>query len=171
MYLLSRMDSHTGRLESSFAMLVLGAGIGMVMQVLVLAAQNAAEYRDLGVVSSAVNFFRSMGGSLGVAGFGAVLSARLATELAARVPEATRAALGGTSLVSSPERIRHLPPDVQRSVIEALAASIHTVFLYAVPLLVVGSFVAWLLKEIPLKDTAHAGSPSRPVEEPAVHML
>lgn len=161
MYLLSRMDTSTGRIESSVAMVVLGAGIGMVMQVLVLAVQNAAEYRDLGVATSAVNFFRSMGGSLGVAVFGAVLASRTSSELASRLPASARRSFGAggvDAIANSPERIRALPADVQEAVVGALAAAIHSVFLWAIPLLVVGFVLAWFLREIPLKDTAHAGS-------------
>ena len=161
MYLLSRMDTSTGRVESSVAMIVLGAGIGMVMQVLVLAVQNAAEYRDLGVATSAVNFFRSMGGSLGVAVFGAVLAARTSSELARRLPASARESFGAggvDAIANSPERIRALPAETQEAVVGALAAAIHSVFVWAIPLLVVGFFLAWFLREIPLKDTAHAGS-------------
>lgn len=160
MFLLSQMSTSTGRVHSSVAMLVLGAGIGMVMQVLVLAAQNASEYRDLGVVTSATSFFRSMGGSLGVAVFGAVLSARTASELSSRLPRRLMPAGGPDAIANSPERIRMLPDEVQSAVVGALAAAIQSVFLWAVPLLVVGFFVAWLLKEIPLRDTAHASSSS-----------
>jgi hypothetical protein len=164
MYLLSRMDTSTGRIESSIAMVVLGAGIGMVMQVLVLAVQNAAEYRDLGVATSATNFFRSMGGSLGVAVFGAILAARSASELARRLPaDAARrmGAAGGAGLdeiANSPERIRQLPDDIQHAIVGALASAIHSVFLFAIPLLVVGFVLSWFLREIPLRDTAHTGA-------------
>jgi hypothetical protein len=158
MYLLSRMNTTTGRIESSIAMFVLGAGIGMVMQVLVLAVQNAAEFRDLGTTTSAVNFFRSMGGSLGVAVFGAVLASRTASELTDRVPASVRGRLGGiSSLTNSPERIRLLEPDVQEAVVASIASAVHSVFLYAIPLLVIGFFVSFLLKEIPLRETAGPG--------------
>jgi EmrB/QacA subfamily drug resistance transporter len=166
MYLLSRMDTGTGRIESSIAMAVLGAGIGMVMQVLVLAVQNAADFRDLGVATSATNFFRSMGGSIGVAVFGAVLAARSAAELAHRLPAdamARMSAAGGgeaglDTIANSPERIRQLPADIQHAIVGAIAAAVHAVFLWAIPLLVVGFALSWFLKEIPLKDTAHTGS-------------
>ena len=175
MYLLSRMDTSTDRIESSVAMFVLGAGIGMVMQVLVLAVQNAADFRDLGTTTSAVNFFRSMGGSLGVAVFGAVLASRTASELTARVPADVRSRLGGiSSLANSPERIRLLEPDVRDAVVASIASAVHSVFLYAIPLLVVGFFVSWLLKEIPLRETAGPGSESAPEgyeETTPVHAL
>jgi EmrB/QacA subfamily drug resistance transporter len=158
MWLLSLMDAATGRLESSLYMLVLGVGIGMVMQVLVLAVQNSVPYEDLGVATSASSFFRSMGGSFGVAVFGAILSVRLSSELTRLLP-AGAGAVGGDvdQLLNSPDAIRALPPEIGGAVIEAMANSIQTVFLVAVPVLVVGFGVSWLLKEIPLRDTVHVG--------------
>jgi len=132
---------------------VLGMGIGMVMQTLILAAQNAVGVRDMGVVSSATTFFRSMGGSFGVAIFGAIFTARLAVEVPARIPAA---ALGGAelgTLLNSPEQIRALPATLQQGIVEAVADSIHSVFLWAVPLLVVGWLLSWFLPERPLRDT------------------
>ena len=67
-------------------MLILGLGLGMVMQVLVLAAQNAVPYRLLGVATSGSTLFRQIGGSIGVSLFGAIFSNRLADELASRLP-------------------------------------------------------------------------------------
>jgi hypothetical protein len=168
MYLLARMDAGTGRIESSIAMAVLGAGIGRVMQVLVLAVQNAADYRDLGVATSATNFFRSMGGSLGVAVFGAVLAARSASELARRLPADAASRLGSAAgkldeIANSPEHIRQLPVDIQHAIVGAIAAAVHAVFIWAIPLLVIGFVLSWFLKEIPLKDTAHTGG-SVPME-------
>jgi MFS family permease len=161
MFLLSLMDSGTTRLVSSLSMLVLGLGIGMVMQVLVLAVQNAVPYADLGVATSAATFFRSMGGSFGVAVFGAILNTRMAQELPRLVPASVLAQAGGrtSQFLSSPAQIRLLPPTIQQGVIEALSRSIHSVFLWAVPLLLIGFAVSWLLDEIPLRETVHAGQP------------
>jgi EmrB/QacA subfamily drug resistance transporter len=150
MVLLSRMTVDTGRLQSSASMLVLGCGLGMTMQILVLAVQNSVPYRDLGVATSAVNFFRSMGGAFGVAIFGAVLAARLASELPAGVD--------GTALANSPEQIRALPAAQADVVVHALADSIHTVFLTAIPVMLAAFAISWLLKEIPLRDTVHVGA-------------
>jgi len=161
MFLLSLMDSGTTRLVSSLSMLVLGLGIGMVMQVLVLAVQNAVPYADLGMATSAATFFRSMGGSFGVAVFGAILNTRMAQELPRLVPASVLAQAGGrtSQFLSSPAQIRLLPPTIQQGVIEALSRSIHSVFLWAVPLLLIGFAVSWLLDEIPLRETVHAGQP------------
>ena len=83
LYLLSRMDASTSRLVSSVYMFVLGLGLGLVMQVLVLAVQNAVDYSDLGVATSGATLFRSIGGSVGTAILGSIFSSRLASQLAA----------------------------------------------------------------------------------------
>lgn len=157
MYLLSTMDRSTTRVESSAYMVVVGLGIGMTMQVLVLAVQNAVAHRDLGVATSAVTFFRSMGGSFGVAVFGAVLSARLRDELPRLLPAGALPGVGDRvgSLVNSPEQIRALPAPVADAIAEAMARSVSSVFLAAVPVLLVGFAVSWLLRELPLRETAH----------------
>jgi hypothetical protein len=159
-YLLSRMTAETGRIESSVYMIILGIGIGMAMQVLVLAVQNALPPSDLGVATSAVTFFRSMGGSFGVALFGAILNGRISAELPRLVPAAALAAVHGETsrLLSSPEQIRSLPLPVARGIIEALVRGVQSVFIWSIPLLVAGLAIAWLLEEIPLKDTAHVGA-------------
>jgi hypothetical protein len=159
MYLLSRMDAQTGRVESSVAMLVLGLGIGMVMQVLILAVQNSVDYSDLGASTAAITFFRSMGGSFGVAAFGAILSARVAAELPRLLPAGTQTG-ELASLLNSPERIRQLPGAQATAVIQSLAVGVHTVFLWAVPVLVAGFAISWLLREKPLRDTVHVGAAS-----------
>lgn len=158
MVLLSRMGTETTRVESSLAMLVLGVGLGMVMQVLILAVQNAVDFADLGVATSSSTFFRQMGGSFGVAVFGAVLANTVADELARRLPPEVLAAGGGSGLeglLDSPEQIRALPPPIAEAVVDALAVGIHTVFLWAVPVLVAGFVLAWFLRELPLRETSH----------------
>jgi MFS family permease len=166
--LLSTMDSATSRIESSIYMLVLGLGVGMVMQVLVLAAQNAAEFRDMGVVTSAVNFFRSLGGVVGVAVFGAIMTSTLTGALTSRIPPELQEA-GGTgdlsNLLNTPEQIRSLPPVIADAVIESLTIAIDRVFLWVAPLLVLGFVLAWLLPERPLKETSNLAEAS--ASEPA----
>ncbi len=156
MFLLSRLDATSTRLESAVGMLVLGTGIGMVMQVLVLAVQNAVRHRDLGAATSAVNFFRSIGGTLGVALYGAVFTARFRGALASILPGEWGARPPG-GLADSPAAILALPAGIREAVVRALADSVHTVFLSAIPLVVVGLLLVLLLPEVPLRETAHVG--------------
>ena len=158
MALLSVMSSGTSILVISLSMLLLGLGFGMVLQVSLLAVQNVAPHSDLGVATSSTQFFRSMGGSFGVAIFGAILNVRLADELPARLPAAVVAETAGdvTQFLQSPAAIRALPPAIGTAVSSALEVSIQTVFLVAVPIAAVGVVLAFLLQEIPLRDTVGA---------------
>src|SRR3546814_9354753 len=92
--LLSTMTDATSLFEWSLYMLVRGLGIGMVMQVLVLAMQNASEPQDMGVVTSSANFFRSLGGSMGISVFGAIFPSLLADRLGAFLPPGALAGAG-----------------------------------------------------------------------------
>jgi EmrB/QacA subfamily drug resistance transporter len=173
MLLLSRMDPDTSRIESSIYMLVFGIGIGMVMQVLILAVQNAVDFRDLGVATSSSTFFRQMGGSFGVAIFGAIFSSRLTSELPGLLPPdlpQTGDPAAMDALLNSPEQIHALPPAIADAVVEALSRGLHSVFLWAVPLLLAGFVLAWFLKEIPLRDVSNlaqaaAEKPVKKVED------
>lgn len=165
MGLLSLLDEGSGFLQAALSMFVLGAGLGMVMPVLTLATQNAVAIADLGSATAAVNFFRSLGGAIGVAAFGAVLSNNLASELGRRFPGA--AARAGSSLASSPEQIAQLDPRIQVEVIAALAAAVHRVFLTASPVMLLAFVAAWLLREIPLRDTHLPAAPPQATDLPA----
>jgi EmrB/QacA subfamily drug resistance transporter len=161
--LLSMLDVGTSLVRMGVSMFVVGIGIGLVMQVLVLAAQNAVEHRDLGVATSAVTFFRSMGGAVGVAVFGAIMSNRLAYNVPRLLPPAAREALrGGTgdmaSLLGSPEQIRHLPGPIAAAIVEAFARSLHVVFLAAIPFALLGLVFSFFLRERELRTTSHVGA-------------
>lgn len=160
MGLLSTMDAETSRLQSSLYMVVVGLGIGMVMQVLVLVMQNAAEHRDMGVVTSSANFFRSLGGSMGISVFGALFATALSEKLGSFLPAAAlqRVGFDPNSLSASPEQLRRLPPEIHAPVIRALSESITDVFLYALPVIAVGFVLSLLLPGIPLRDTVHFSS-------------
>ncbi|MGH2674775.1 MAG: MDR family MFS transporter [Actinomycetota bacterium] len=169
--LLSRMDADTSRLEASVAMVVLGLGVGMVMQVLVLAVQNSVEHRDLGVATSATNFFRSIGGTFGTAVFGAIFSSRLATVLASSVPAGGGAGVDPGSLARAPDAIAQLPTALHEAVVGGIAQAIQAVFLVAIPVAAVGFLLSLALREIPLRDTAHIGAEALTAAEirPADH--
>jgi MFS family permease len=153
--LLSTMDATTSTLERSAFMLVLGLGLGMTMQVLVLAVQNAVEYRDLGVATSGATFFRSIGGSFGVAIFGAIFSNRLTTTIGdafpGGVPRAFAGAGGGGA--TDPSQIQQLPAAVRTPLVNAYADALSTVFLVAVPIALIAFALTWLLREVPLRRT------------------
>lgn len=159
MWMLSRMDVDTTWPYSSLSMFVFGLGIGLISQVLILAMQNEADPADLGTTTSSATFFRQIGGSFGVAIFGAVLTASITRELPRLLPEGTPTSGGGTtSLLNSPEAIRALPAGVRDAVVEALTLAIHNVFLLAMVVLLAGFVVVFRLKELPLREDAAVGN-------------
>ncbi|MFJ8928796.1 MFS transporter [Streptomyces sp. NPDC102364] len=154
MYLLSRLEVDTPRLEYSVYMAVLGAGIGLIMPVLVLAVQNSVRASDLGTATSANNYFRQIGGSVGAAIFGTIFADRLADSLADRVT-------GGGRLPDAesitPQLVHAMPAALRTPYIEAYADAMPRIFLYLVPVLVLGLLLAFFLKETPLLSSS-AGS-------------
>jgi EmrB/QacA subfamily drug resistance transporter len=156
LFLLSRMDASTPRLQTSLFMVIVGAGIGMTMQVLLLAVQNSVPHSDLGVGTSAVNFFRQMGATLGVAVYGAIFTSRLRGELGSIVPKGP--AFDPSRLANSPAQIKALPEPMHHIVVNALAHSIHSVFVWAVPMALLAWGLSFLIRQIPLRDTVHVGS-------------
>jgi EmrB/QacA subfamily drug resistance transporter len=162
--LLSRLDSSVTGPQVVPIIVVMGLGIGMVMPVVTIAVQNAIDHADLGVATSAVTFFRSLGGAVGVAALGAVFAARLHGELAARLPPAAIDGLDVDAVANSPEAIRALPVDLAEPVVASLSEAVTTVFLVAAPVALVGFGVSILLRELPLRETAFVG---RTEDEPA----
>jgi hypothetical protein len=165
MYLLSRMEPTTGLAYASVSMAVLGLGIGMVMQVLVLAIQNAVEHRDLGAATSAANFFRSIGGTFGTAALGAIFSARLTSVLAALLPGSATGGLDPGSLARAPEQIARLDPAIRDAVVEGIARAVDTVFVVGVPIAALGFLLSLGLREVPLRETAYIGAEEREQDE------
>src|SRR2546421_3183808 len=127
---------------------------GLVMQVLVIAVQNAVDYRNLGSATSGVTFFRSIGGSFGTAIFGAIFSNQLASHLSSL---ASSLPSGFTlSNAESVAAIQHLPAAVRAEVVHAYAQSLSTVFLVAVPIAAVAFILSCLLPEVRLRTTTQA---------------
>nr|WP_228447696.1 MFS transporter [Streptomyces paludis] len=147
MWLLSRLDAGTSRLECGIAQAVLGFGMGLVMPVIVLAVQNAVPPSDLGAATSANNYFRQIGGSVGAAVFGTLFANRLADALADRIP-AGGGLPGAGSL--TPQAVHALPPAVREGYVQAYADAMPRIFLYLVPVLVLGLLITFFLKELPL---------------------
>jgi EmrB/QacA subfamily drug resistance transporter len=131
-------------------MLVVGAGVGMLMQNLVLAVQNVVPARELGAASSNVAFFRTMGGAIGVSALGALLGNRIATLLPARLAEAgvPLTALGGNSGDLPDTRL--LSPAVRTVVESSYSDGIAEAFLYAAPIAVIALVAVAFLREVPL---------------------
>lgn len=173
MWLLSRLDADTPRLHYSIWMAVLGAGIGMVMPVLVLAVQNSVRPTDLGTATSANNYFRQIGGSVGAAIFGTLFADRLTDSLADRVPAEAGASLPDAEAIT-PQLVHSLPPALRDAYIGAYADAMPRIFLYLVPVLALGLLIAFFLKEKPLvshnapvteQETAQTAPPAAPVPQ------
>ena len=149
LYLLSRLGVSTPTREAALYLLILGLGLGLTMQVLVLAAQNAVDYRLLGVATSGSSLARQIGGSIGVSVFGAIFTNRLGHELAQRLPPGVHAPAHG-----SPAAVQHLPPVIHAAYIAAYAAALHPVFLTAAAVMLGAFGLSWLLRDVPLRETA-----------------
>ena len=152
MGLLTQLGVSTPIWVAALFMLVLGLGLGMVMQVLVLAVQNAVDFRLMGVATSGSTLFRQVGGSIGVAIFGAIFTNQLTRELASRLPPGAH-----VPKTANPEAIRHLPAPIHQAYVEAVAASLRPMFYVAVAVAVVAFLMSWLIEDVPLKRGAHAG--------------
>ncbi|MFE9022592.1 MFS transporter [Streptomyces sp. NPDC007808] len=165
MWLLSRLDADTPRLHYSIWMAVLGAGIGMVMPVLILAVQNSVRPADLGTATSANNYFRQIGGSVGAAIFGTLFADRLADALAERLPARGAPELPDPQAIT-PQLVHAMPPHLRDAYVQAYADAMPRIFLYLVPVLVLGLLIACFLKEKPL--ASHDG-PAPETEPAPVH--
>jgi len=153
MGLLAQLDLHSSVLDAALYMLVLGLGLGMVMQVLVLAVQNAVDYRNMGVATSGSLLFRQIGGSVGIAIFGAIFANRLHGNLASQLP----AGVQGPKNVS-PQVVRNLPPALHEAYVRAVAEALHPVFVVASVIAIFAFLLTWLLREVPLRDSARPAS-------------
>ncbi|MFJ1895143.1 DHA2 family efflux MFS transporter permease subunit [Streptomyces sp. NPDC088115] len=159
--LLHRLTETSSTLEMSIYFFVFGAGLGLVMQVLVLIVQNAVTYQDLGVATSGATFFRSIGASFGVAIFGTIFTNRLTDKLGAALDgRALPPGVSAQGLSADPRALGQLPPALRGPVIHAYSTSITDVFLYAAPVVLIAFAFAWLLKEDKLRGSVTAPDPS-----------
>ncbi|MFG2641611.1 DHA2 family efflux MFS transporter permease subunit [Streptomyces sp. NPDC048370] len=160
--LLNELTETSSTWEMSVYFFVFGAGLGLVMQVLVLVVQNAVSYQDLGVATSGATFFRSIGASFGVAVFGTIFTNRLRTKLDdALAGQTLPPGTGPEQIAADPRAIAELPADLQPSVVHAYSTSITDVFLYAAPVVLVAFVVAWFLKEDKLRGSVTAPDTSQ----------
>jgi EmrB/QacA subfamily drug resistance transporter len=152
--LLHQLDEFTATWVMSLYFFVFGLGLGLVMQVLILAVQNSVGYEDLGSATSGATFFRSIGASFGVSVFGTVFTNQLSGKLSdalrgVPLPPGFRL----SQLQADPTAVAGLPAAIKAPVLHAYSSSITTVFLWAVPVALVGFVLAWLLKEQPLRGS------------------
>jgi len=152
--LLTMLDASTTKLTLAIYMVVLGVGMGFLMQTSMLIAQNSVEQKDLGAGSGAATFFRSIGGSIGIALFGALFVHRLADSAAGPVLGGGASAGAGVN----PTMLQQLPVQIREAVMTGLADSIAWVFVWAAAIVVLVPVLAWFVKEIPLRGS---------VDEPA----
>ena len=158
--LMTRLQIDTPYWQIAIYSLLVGMGLGLSMQTIVIALQNSVDMRDMGVATSSNTFFRSLGAVFGTALFGSILTNRIAhymqsgfTELAQKNPDAVvgfdPAKL--KALTNNSALIKQLPADIQQTVLQSFVNSFHFVFFTAAPVTLTGVFLALALKEIPLR--------------------
>ncbi|WP_203914970.1 MDR family MFS transporter [Rhizocola hellebori] len=153
MLLLTRLDVDTSKGESTIYMVVLGLGMGCLMQTTLLISQNSVEMKDLGVASSTATFARSIGGSLGVALFGAVFTDRMKDDITASLgaPAAKMVDEAGGNF--QPDQLAQLAPQVKHGLLHAISFGISGLFWWALAFAIVIPVLAWFIKEVPLRAT------------------
>ena len=158
LFLLSRLDEHTSTVVTSIDFFVLGLSLGLIIQVLVIAVQNSADYADLGAATSGATFFRSIGGAFGVSVFGAIFSNQLAKELASALHGVTLPkGFDVAKAAADPELLKRLPAEIRADVQHAYSLALHPVFLWAIPVAFIAFVLSWFLREVPLRTTSSVG--------------
>jgi len=163
-YLLTRLGYGSTQTDLTVAMVVLGLGLGAVMQTYILIVQNATSRGDLGIATSITQLTRSMGATLGTAIFGTVMVSGMKTEIPEHLPpEALHGSQaeqfsGGSGVGSllDPGALGQLPPAIAIGIREGLAAAMHPVFLVGLVIIGVALVASTFIKELPLRDTAFA---------------
>ena len=155
MVALSHLGPASAFSTAALYMFVVGFGMGLVMQVLVVAVQNSVPHEQLGTATATATFFRSIGGAFGVALFGSVFNSQLLSQLRAHATAKQLAMLGGGSISANPAQISQLPPAAHAVVVDAFSSALQRVFLVAAPVAVLAFALTWLMKEIPLRTHAH----------------
>jgi EmrB/QacA subfamily drug resistance transporter len=153
MFLMTHLGANTARVTSGIFYVVLGLGLGFMMQMVSLVAQNSVELKDMGVASSARMFFQQIGGSLGVAAFGAIFASRLTDALKA-APKGVNISASGGQL--NPATVNSLPAAVKHAVFPAIAHALDGVFWWALPAAALAFVLAWFIKEVPLRGRTQA---------------
>ncbi len=155
MVLLGQLSSSTPLAMLALWMFIAGSGFGLLMQTLVMATQSSVETRDLGIATSSVMFFRTLGGAICAAGFGALLTNRLTAGLPHHLPPEAARAIGRSAnkLITSPEAVNALPAPVHHGIAIAYSDALAEVFMATVPLTVITIVLALRLREVKLRDS------------------
>ncbi len=155
LWLMSHIGVTTDSWATAFYMVVFGLGLGMVMQVLIVATQNAVEYEELGTATSGVTFFRMIGGSFGTAVFGAVFANLLVGNLTTQLRSHANVVIPPNlaNEIDNPKLTAHLPPEAHLAISQAIAHTIDTVFLIGVPIAFVAFCLSWMLPEKKLRES------------------
>jgi predicted MFS family arabinose efflux permease len=160
MFLLTGLGVGTSRLTSALFFAVLGIGMGFLMQITTLIVQNSVDLKDIGVASSSRTFFQQIGGSIGVAMFGAIFARRLTESL--HVPGVHMSSSNGQL---NPVTVDSLPLPVRHDVFLAISHAVEGVFIWAAPSAVLVFVLAWFIKEVPLRGrAAPSGEPAGEAE-------
>jgi predicted MFS family arabinose efflux permease len=157
MYLLTMLNVNTSLVTSGLFFVVLGVGMGFLMQITTLVAQNSVAMSDIGVASSSRTFFQQIGGSIGVSAFGAIFAHQLTSELHTKMP-ALHLNAGGGQL--NPVVVAHMPAAVKNIVFAAITHATTEVFFWAAPAAAAVFILACFLKEVPLRGRTSAEQPS-----------
>jgi EmrB/QacA subfamily drug resistance transporter len=156
LFMLSKLTATTGGWMAAADLIVLGVGLGAVMQVLVLITQNAVPHEELGVATSCATFFRSIGGSFGAAIFGAIFSNVLAGKLATQLDGVTLPS-GFSVQGVTPASLAALPQAVRHALVVAYTGSTQDVFLVAVPIGILAFAFTWFIPHVELRRAPKPG--------------
>jgi EmrB/QacA subfamily drug resistance transporter len=163
--LLAQLDSNTSKTVSALYMVVVGVGMGLLMQTTMLIAQNSVDPKDMGVASSTSTFFRNIGGSFGVSLLGAIFASRLRDELTARLGEQAAGSFSGGSGNIDPAALDRLPAPVRASLIDSISLATASIFFWGMLIAVAIPVLAWFIKEVPLRGPSATETPAETVAE------
>jgi hypothetical protein len=161
MFLLIGLGPHTSLFTSGLYFAVLGVGMGFLMQVTTLVVQNSVAPADIGVATSSRTFFQQIGGSIGVALFGAIFARRLTEIMSKAAPGSNLNAVGGQL---DPTTVSRLPAPIRADVLTAIAHGVQGVFWWAAPSAIVVLLLTVFIKEVPLRGSAPAAATEEPAE-------
>jgi MFS family permease len=155
LYLFSRLTPNTSYLFFAVGLFVFGIGVGLCMQLLTIIVQNSTDYRDLGVATSGVSFFRTLGSSFGAAIFGTIFTTALAPKLRSAFLHVSGV---NPNAVNDPKALHKYPAQQVQPIVDAYSHALHVLFLWAVPIAAFGVLLALFIKQAPLRATAQAGA-------------